>query len=155
MTLNFLIAGILFWLTIIFLIYALRPSSSLHIEISEINFREKMICGIIVGFLISACIIPMAWNPNWTGENFNHHNQYQHLADAFLKGQLYLDETVHPELAKLENPYDIQQNVALNWDSYYRPYDHAFYRKRAVNATCFSRRNETAQFLIDNLKILI
>ena len=128
MELKFFIVGIIFWLTIIFFIYALRPSSSLHKEISSINLRKKIICSVTMAILIGACVIPMAWNPHWTGEIYDHHNQYQLLADAFLKGQLYLDETVHPKLAELENPYDPQQNSTLNLDSYYYPYDHAFYK---------------------------
>lgn len=126
----FLFAGILFWSAIIFLLYTLRPSSRLHaVNIASIARREKIICLVVMSVLIAACVVPMAWNPHWTGELHKHHNQYQSLADAFLKGQLYLDVPVDPRLAAMENPYDhkareelnLEKEDALGWD-------HAFYK---------------------------
>ena len=128
---KYFLAGFLFWLGIIFLLYTLRPSSSLHVEISSIARREKIICCAMLGILIAICVAPMAWNPNWTGEIYKHHNQYQSLADAFLKGQLYLDMPVDPRLAAMENPYDPKARDALNFnadDTWC--WDHAFYKGR-------------------------
>lgn len=123
-------AGLIFWTGIIFLLYTLRPSSSLHVEISSIARREKLICLIVVTFLIALCVVPMAWNPHWTGELHKHHNQYQLLADAFLKGQLYLDMPVDPRLAAMENPYDAKARDKLNLDENSGGWDHAFYKGR-------------------------
>lgn len=78
--------------------------------------------------LIAICVVPMAWNQNWTGELYKHHNQYQFLADAFLKGQLYLDVPVDSRLAAMENPYDPQAREQLNLDEDSGGWDHAFYK---------------------------
>lgn len=83
--------------------------------------------------VILICVVPMSWNPNWSGENFRHHNQYQFLADALLKGQLHLDTPVDSRLAAMENPYDPQERERLNlkpgvdfeWDTAY--YDGRYY----------------------------
>lgn len=125
---KFFIAGLAFWAGIFFLLYALRPSSSLHVEISSITRREKIICLGAVTILIAACVVPMAWNPHWTGELHRHHNQYPLLADAFLKGQLNLDVPTDPRLAAMENPYDFQAREKLNLDENSGGWDHAFYR---------------------------
>ena len=81
--------------------------------------------------VILICVVPMSWNPNWSGENFRHHNQYQFLADALLKGQVYLDTPVDPRLAAMENPYDPQARERLKL----KPgvdfeWDHALYNGR-------------------------
>ena len=85
----------------------------------------------MLGILIAVCIAPMAWNPCWTGELVKHHNQYQALADAFLKGQLYLDKPVDPLLMEMENPYDpkARKELEFNADDTWC-WDHAFYKGR-------------------------
>ncbi|MBQ7493815.1 MAG: hypothetical protein IJT47_05255 [Selenomonadaceae bacterium] len=127
---KYFLAGLIFWAAIIFLLYTLRPSSRLHVEISAIARREKLICLSVMAILIAAIVVPMAWNPHWTGELHRHHNQYQLLADAFLKGQLYLDMPVDPRLAAMENPYDFQAREELNLDENSGGWDHAFYNGR-------------------------
>ena len=127
---KYFLAGILFWSVIIFLLYKLRPSSDLHVEISSVARREKIICLVAMTILIAACTIPMAWNPHWSGELHKHHNQYPALADAFLKGQLYLDMPVDSRLAAMENPYDFQAREELNLDENSGGWDHAFYKGR-------------------------
>ena len=119
--------GLALWSSVIFFLYALRPSSSLHVEISSITRREKLICLGAVTILIAVCVVPMAWNPHWTGELHRHHNQYPLLADAFLKGQLNLDVPTDPRLAAMENPYDFQAREELNLDENSGGWDHAFY----------------------------
>ena len=126
---KFFAAGLFFWATIFFLLYTLRPSSSLHVEISSVARREKIIFCAAVGILIAVCVVPMAWNPHWTGELHPHHNQYQSLADAFLKGQLYLDEPINPRLLELKNPYDPKARDAAGLDEQdVWLWDHAFYK---------------------------
>lgn len=125
---KYFLAGLAFWAAIIFLLYTLRPSSRLHVEISTITRREKIICLVVMCTLIAACVVPMAWNPNWSGEAHRHHNQYSTLADAFLKGQLYLDMSVDPRLAAMENPYDPKERDKLNLDENSGGWDHAFYK---------------------------
>ena len=110
------------------MLYTLRPSSKLHLEIASITRREKIICAAVMTILIVAVVLPMAWNPNWSGELHKHHNQYQLLADAFLKGQLYLEEPVDPRLAAMENPYDPKARDELNLDENSGGWDHAFYK---------------------------
>lgn len=128
MSVKYFAAGIIFWSGIFFLLYALRPSSSLHVKISAIARREKIICLSVLTILIAVCVAPMAWNPHWTGELHRHHNQYQLLADAFLKGQLYLDVPVDPRLAAMKNPYDFKAREELNLDEDSGGWDHAFYK---------------------------
>ena len=130
MSVKYFAAGIIFWSGIIFLLYTLRPSSSLHVKISSIARREKIICLSVLTILIAVCVVPMAWNPHWTGELHRHHNQYQLLADAFLKGQLYLDVPVDPRLAAMENPYDFKAREKLNLNEESGGWDHAFYKGR-------------------------
>ena len=127
---KYFLAGLVFWAAIIFLMYTLRPSSRIHLEISTIAHREKILCLGVMSILIVLCVVPMAWNPHWTGELHKHHNQYQLLADAFLKGQLYLDMPVDPRLAAMENPYDAQERDKLNLDENSGGWDHAFYKGR-------------------------
>ena len=128
MSVKYFAAGIIFWAGIFFLLYALRPSSSLHVKISAIARREKIICLSVLTILIAVCVAPMAWNPHWTGELHRHHNQYQLLADAFLKGQLYLDVPVDSRLAAMKNPYDFKAREELNLDEDSGGWDHAFYK---------------------------
>lgn len=90
---------------------------------------QKKIYFVAMSAVILICVVPMSWNPNWSGENFRHHNQYQFLADALLDGRLYLDTPVDSCLAAMENPYDPQAREDLGlkagkdfeWDTaYYR-----------------------------------
>ena len=127
---KFFLAGLLFWSGIIFLLYTLRPSSKIHLEISSVTRREKIICLVVMTILIAAVVLPMAWNPNWNGELHKHHNQYSALADAFLKGQLYLEEPVDPRLAAMENPYDPKAREELNLNKELGVWDHALYKGR-------------------------
>lgn len=131
MDIKYFLTGLAFWASIIFLLWTLRPSSSIHVEISAINLRGGIISAVVVIILIAASTLPMAWNPNWTGELYPHHNQYQLLADAFLKGQLYLDVPIDSRLLSMKNPYDPQAREALDlnegfgWDSAF--YNGKFY----------------------------
>lgn len=130
MVVKYFLAGLIFWAGIIFLLYKFRPSSNWHaVEISSITRREKNISRVVMVVLIAACVVPMAWNPQWTGELYRHHNQYAFLADAFSKGQLNIDIPVDPRLAAMENPYDMHARLALNLEADIDfSWDTAFYK---------------------------
>ena len=90
-------------------------------------FMNKKISLAAMSAVIFICVVPMSWNPNWSGENFHHHNQYQFLADALLDGRLYLDTPVDSRLMAMKNPYDPQAREDLGlkagrdfeWDTAY------------------------------------
>ena len=91
--------------------------------------RNIIIILIVVALLLLVCLEPMGWAPLWNGEVPGHRNQYEELADAFLKGQLYFDVEVDPALLELENPYDRDARIEAGvegrqWDDMW---DHAYY----------------------------
>ena len=93
----------------------------------DINFKTKNFVFFIIVLLVTILIstIPMKLAPLWNGEIPDHRNQYELLADSFLKGKLYLDYDVDEKLINMDNPYDpeerIKNGVSFHWD-------HAFYK---------------------------
>lgn len=99
---------------------------------STIDFtqrRNRILILIVVALVLILCIEPMGWAPLWNGEVPGHRDQYEKLADSFLKGQLYFDVEVDPDLLTLENPYDRDARIeagieARQWNDMW---DHAYY----------------------------
>ena len=87
--------------------------------------RIIIIVSCLSTILIS--ILPMGLSPEWNGKNMYHRNQYELLADSFIKGRLDIeyDKVYYESLSKLENPYDFElrneKNVIYKWD-------HAYYK---------------------------
>lgn len=59
-------------------------------------------------------------------------NQYNHLADAILKGQAYLDLPVADFLNEMDNPYDteMRQELSRPEDNQVAYWDYAFYNEK-------------------------
>ena len=120
--------GILFWSVIFFLLYTMRPASRLHeIKISALTKSDKLICIAVLIVNILLVTIPMGWCPAWNGDIPTHHEQYEKLAQSFLKGQLFLDVDVDERLLAMPNPYDpaARENLNVHFE-----WDHAFFNGR-------------------------
>ncbi len=124
-------------------VYALRPSGKLYtykmfkFESDGGNQKSKnnilpMAC-ILLTFLFSiivCCFVGVVINPDDKFseehiEDWPAHNQYNELADAIVKGQLYLDREPPEELLSLDNPYDAVYRDVLMKDKI--DYDYAYY----------------------------
>jgi len=80
----------------------------------------------VLALLIVFSCYTMSLSPNWNGENPEHRDQYERLADAFLDGRLDLDYgDIGEQLLELQNPYDPTERDASGIDY---PWDHAFYK---------------------------
>ena len=108
------------------LVYMSRPASEYHrMFLSEQTPRWKAHILIALVWVTLCCTTPMGLSPIQNGERPGYRNQYELIAEAFLKGQLYFDYEVDEKLAALENPYDGDARRAAG--VYYR-WDHAFYK---------------------------
>jgi hypothetical protein len=68
-----------------------------------------------------AWILSLGWQVKWHGHNDGY---YGSLAQAFARGQTYLLEPPHPDMAKLADPYDPAQNGQI------RLHDALYYKDR-------------------------
>ena len=83
-----------------------RPKSKVHtIGICE-SPKNNFAIIIVMILTVVMCVSPMGLSPVWNGKNPGHRNQYEKMAESFMKGQLYFDDEVDEELLALENPYD-------------------------------------------------
>ena len=107
-----------------------KVASGVHgLTVDFTQRRNIIIILIVVALLLVVCLAPMGWAPLWNGEIPGHRNQYEKLADAFLKGQLYFDVEVDPALLELENPYDRDARIEAGVESrqWNDMWDHAYY----------------------------
>ena len=119
-------AGCVFWGIVAFIIYAVRPSAALSREpIKTIDRKGRLIIALVTATTILLCTLPMSLSPTWNGENPEHRNQYEVLAESILNGHVSLDYgDMDPRLLELDNPY----NPALrNEADVFYHWDHAFY----------------------------
>ena len=91
--------------------------------------RNRIIILIVVALVLLMCLEPMGLAPMWNGEIPGHRDQYEKIADAFLKGQLHFDVEVDPALLELDNPYDRDARIEAGiedrqWNDMW---DHAYY----------------------------
>ena len=93
------------------------------------EFIQKIIVFIVAFITIVICILPMGELPLWNGEQPDHRNQYELMAEAILDGRIDFAYGDEAELEKLENPYDpnerAQSGVYYHWDHAY--YDGHYY----------------------------
>lgn len=112
-------------IVIVLFLFIFRPSSSLYkIKLEEKSaIKDIFTVGIIISTII-VCIIPMSKLPLWNGENPDHRNQYELMAENILQGRLSFDYGDEEQLMQLNNPYDPNERsetgVTFHWD-------HAFY----------------------------
>lgn len=84
----------------------------------------KMVCTLLAILLtIMICVLPMDNLSLWNGEQPDHRNQYELMAEAILDGRLYIDYG-EDTLAGLENPYSPQEREEAG---VWYPWDHAYY----------------------------
>ncbi|MBQ5345070.1 MAG: hypothetical protein J6F33_07740 [Acidaminococcaceae bacterium] len=101
--------------------------------ISEISFVHKVVVILTLLMTILIAIFPMSLSPYWNGTMVYKADkqQYAHMADALIKGHLYLDNgDVSSILEEMENPYDGKERerrglIDYHWDEAY--YNHHFY----------------------------
>lgn len=87
------------------------------------NFTKLMAGLLAFLFLVIPFLNPGFINPKWA-----HHNQYNDLAQSFLKGQLHLDKEVPSALMEMENPYDRNERKnVLKAAGISEPWDYSFY----------------------------
>lgn len=96
------------------------------------NFCEKKKWQVGVIAVVVLFLILLSWklahvNPICIASPWPHHKQYQELAEAMAKGQLYLDIQPSEALLAVDNPYDTIYLQANGID--YRA-DYAFYEGR-------------------------
>ncbi|MCI9501068.1 MAG: hypothetical protein HFG76_03545 [Hungatella sp.] len=99
-------------LGIVLFFYLFRPGSEIYKAsmIVDSYWKKAIIIGSViihlgVIWLISQLIIPDI-SLKATLDNWPAHEQYNELADAFMKGQVYLDREPPKSLETVENPYD-------------------------------------------------
>ncbi len=105
--------------------FAVRPSSSLHgLTVARFGRVKGMVTVLVALITMAACVLPMDKLPLWNGEQPDHRNQYEVMAESILDGHidLYYDEV--DTLANLNNPYDPDERAAAGV-SYH--WDHAYY----------------------------
>ncbi len=123
---------------LLILLYIFRPSSPLYTY--KLTESPTLRSNFALGFICLQCVIFViigTVNPAFLGlttENgktyfshlaFEHHNQYDELAQAILEGKTYIDNDDVPQsLLEMENPYDstaryykqIESGDTYRWD---------------------------------------
>lgn len=80
---------------------------------------------LVLFLTIMSCILPMGLSPTYNGEEPEHRDQYERLADALISGSLELKyDLVDERIYAMENPYDAEERERLG---IYYYWDHAYY----------------------------
>nr|WP_297173244.1 hypothetical protein [uncultured Agathobaculum sp.] len=108
----------------VLILFACRPDSALYAWPVADGSAAKAICGMLAALVtIAACVLPMDDLPLWNGEQPDHRNQYELMAEAILDGRIDLVYGDEQALARLENPYDPaereESGVPFHWDHAY------------------------------------
>lgn len=119
---KYIVLGCLFYSVILFILFLIRPNAKLQrMTIDEGGKKQRNIIFVVMTCVILLCTLPMGLSPMWNGENPQHRNQYEVMAEAILDGHIYLDIEVDPLLLEMENPYDPQARIDLGveyqWDT--------------------------------------
>lgn len=99
-------------------------SESAHSLTSQKTSVYKMILSILMcAVTVAVCILPMGKLPLWNGEQPDHRNQYELMAEAILDGHIDFNYGDEDSLSQLENPYDPvarkEAKVKYHWDHAY------------------------------------
>lgn len=120
---------VIYYFAVAMLIFLVVNPWSMLYELKLLDCDRRFIfvvTALAVLAVSGLCTIPMGMNPVWNGENPEHRNQYEELADAMLEGHLdvHREDDVSALLA-MENPYDLgaryEQGIEYRWD-------HSFYK---------------------------
>lgn len=139
---DFSAGRVLFLVCVLWLAFLFRPSSHLYKRklIDSGESTKNYIAGLLtlqcVVFIIIGTLNPTFLGVDYTEDGielvplgFEHHNQYDELAQAILDGKTYIDNNDIPQsLLDLENPYDRTARMVAQDESgdHYR-WDVAFY----------------------------
>lgn len=119
------------WLYVGFLlvfVFAFRPHSPFHTAtVDKLTWLRGILAVLTATATVVACVGPMGRLSVWNGENPEHRNQYELMAEALLDGRIHLEYGDEEALAQLDNPYDPEERKAAGV-SY--QWDHAFYNGR-------------------------
>ncbi len=116
---------------LIFLFILLRPSGKMYSYLFNDSSKQKLITAGVIALEITILLLITVLNPIFSGNPSRHTAQYQELAEAFLDGQLYLDQEPPEFLAEMENPYDYTeraQQAKIHDSTYY--WDAAYFEGR-------------------------
>lgn len=87
--------------------------------------KNRTIVSVVLLATVLLCTLPMGLSPIWNGEEPEHRNQYEIMAESILEGHLYLNyDDIDPLLLTMDNPYNPQARVDLGVEYHW---DHAFY----------------------------
>ncbi len=90
---------------------------------SDFSVYKALVSILICAVTVMLCILPMGALPLWNGEQPDHRNQYELMAEAILDGRIEFDYGDDDELSQLENPYDPvarkEARVRYHWDHAY------------------------------------
>lgn len=117
---TFSLVRVLMVIAVLILLYIFRPSSPIYKH--KYSEAKNLRYNLTVAFLALECIILVfvgTMNPSFLGFDitddgivfselaYKHHNQYDELAQAILKGKTYIDNNDVPQsLIDMDNPYD-------------------------------------------------
>lgn len=108
------------------ILYILRPKSFIYKY--KTNLKNKYQLAVVILVVIVQSVF--FWNMlhynttalNWY-KNYEHHQQYYDLVEAFKNGHLYLDKEIPEKLKTLDNPYDYSSRMSVIstslWDNAY------------------------------------
>ena len=139
---DFSVIRLLCCIGILIIIYLFRPSSVLYKrKLKENLYTRKLLIALVIVVEIAVIVTLSLLNPTFLGFGIEDgkiefqslkmsaHNQYDELAQAILKGKVYIDNNDIPETLKImENPYDTANRILiskLSGDTY--RWDVAFY----------------------------
>ncbi len=88
--------------------------------------RYRAFCAVLVALCtVAVCVLPMGRFPIWNGEDPDHRNQYELMAENLLSGRLHFEYGDEDLLAGLKNPYDPYERMDAG---VYYHWDHAYYK---------------------------
>lgn len=129
---NFSVIRLLAVFVLLLIFWILRPSSKLWgYSYNDKSARQIAVTVIIVCAQIFLLFGLSLLNPIFYGHPAYHTRQYQQLADSFIDGRLYLEDTPPEFLQEMDNPYDYgarSDAAAENNETYY--WDAAYYEGR-------------------------
>ncbi len=102
-------------------LYCFRPGSGVYkIVFDTADYRQKIVSIVAFSALTTLYLMLVCANPYFIHPRWEHHYQYQQLAESFEQGKLYLLTEPDAGLLAMDNPYDTYQRNHLKikflWD---------------------------------------
>ncbi len=90
---------------------------------SNSSVYKALVSILLCAVTVILCVLPMGALPIWNGEQPDHRNQYELMAEAILDGHIDFNYGDEDALSQLENPYDPvarkEARVRYHWDHAY------------------------------------